>query len=373
MKHLAEYRDAALVDTIVARIRRRATRRWALMEVCGGQTHGIVRHGLDELVSDAVTLIHGPGCPVCVTPAAVIDEAIALARRPEVILATFGDMIRVPGSGGDLARARAEGGDVRVVMGPLDAVGLAARHPDRTVVFLAVGFETTAPVNALSVLDAERRGLANFALLGAHVLVPPAMEAILTAPTIRVEGFLAAGHVCTITGTDVYHAIATRYRVPIVVTGFEPVDILAGIEACVDQLEDGRAEVENAYARAVRPGGNPAAIAAVERVFEPCDQVWRGLGVLPRSGLRFRPAYERFDARRRFSIAIAPHRSGADPGSGDGAPESTCLAGEILTGARRPSECPAFGRRCTPESPLGAPMVSAEGACAAYHRYRRTS
>lgn len=368
MKHLDEYRDAARAHAIAERIRRRVTRGWTLMEVCGGQTHSIVRHGLDELLPDGVTLIHGPGCPVCVTPAEVIDEAIALTRRPEVTLATFGDMIRVPGSGGDLARARAEGGDVRVVMGPLDAVSIAEREPDRTVVFLAVGFETTAPVNALAVLEAERRSLPNLALLGAHVLVPPAMEAILSAPSNRVEGFLAAGHVCTITGTDPYHAIAKRYRVPIVVTGFEPVDILSGVEACVTQLESGRAEVENAYARAVRPEGNRTAIAAVDRVFETCDQAWRGLGVLPGSGLRFRPGYARFDARRRFPEIVT-----GVVGGGTGAGGEACLAGEILTGARRPPACPAFGVACTPESPLGAPMVSAEGACAAYFRYRRTS
>jgi hydrogenase expression/formation protein HypD len=375
VKHLEEYRDATLVHAIAAQIRERVTCPWTLMEVCGGQTHSIVRHGLDEMLPPEVTLIHGPGCPVCVTPISVIDHAIALTRHPEVILATFGDMVRVPGRDGDLARARAQGGDVRVVMGPLDAVTLAERNPERTVVFLAVGFETTAPVNALAVLEAERRELLNFTLLAAHVLVPPAMEAILSGPGNRVQGFLAAGHVCTITGTHPYHAIARKHQVPIVVTGFEPVDILAGIEACVTQLEAGRAEVENAYARAVRPEGNATALRAMDRVFEVANQSWRGLGTIPRSGLRIRPAYARFDAARRYPEPARSPGTGeaGDPdGVGQNHPESVCVAGEILTGVRRPSECPAFGTACTPEMPLGAPMVSAEGACSAYFRYRRT-
>ena len=361
MKYLDEYRDRDAAQRCAEALRRRVTRPWTIMEVCGGQTHAIVRFGLDALLPDSVSLVHGPGCPVCVTPLERIDQALALARRPEVILCSYGDMLRVPGSGGvDLRQVKAEGGDVRVLYSPLDALALAAAHPEREVVFFAVGFETTAPAHALLVEQARARGLTNVSLLVSHVLVPPAIEAILTAPANRVQGFLAAGHVCTIMGVDEYRPLAARYRVPIVVTGFEPLDILQGVLLCVRQLEEGRAEVETQYSRAVRDGGNQHARDLLTRVFETGPRSWRGLGPIPESGLRLRPERAEFDAERRFQLA---------PG---GAEEpSECRAGDVLTGVLRPTECPAFGARCTPETPLGAPMVSTEGACAAYYRYRR--
>lgn len=360
MKFVDEYRDARAVAELARAIARRVTRPWTLMEVCGGQTHAIVRFGLDELLPAGVTLVHGPGCPVCVTPVELIDKALTLAARPEVTFCSFGDMLRVPGSRQDLLSVKAAGGDVRIVYSPLDAVKLARALPGRQVVFFAVGFETTAPANALAVLQARQLGLTNFSLLVSHVRVPPALEAILTAPGNRVQGFLAAGHVCTVMGCAEYHPLAARYRVPIVVTGFEPVDVLRGVCQCLEQLETGRAEVENAYGRAVREHGNPAARALVDEVFEVVDRAWRGLGRIPRSGWGLREKFAAFDAERRFGL------------TGDGVEESTeCRSGLVLQGALKPPECPAFGTRCTPEHPLGATMVSSEGACAAYYRYRR--
>ncbi|WP_019558352.1 hydrogenase formation protein HypD [Thioalkalivibrio sp. ALE12] len=359
MRHLDEYRDPALILRQAEAIRAACTRRWTLMEVCGGQTHAILRHGLDDLLAGSVELLHGPGCPVCVTPTETLDQAVLLTRRREVMLCTFGDMLRVPGALGDLNAARAAGGDVRVIYSPLDAVALAREHPQREVVLLAVGFETTAPAAAIAVLQAEALGLPNLSLLVSHSLVPPAMEALLTDPDHRIQGFLAAGHVCTVEGAAAYQAIAEHFRVPIVVTGFEPVDLLAGIRACVEQLERGEARVENRYDRAARDDGNAAARDAVSRVFEPVEREWRGMGRLPASGLGLRPAYARFDAVARFGIT-AP-ATGAD---------GPCIAGEVLRGLRRPTDCPAFGRECTPDTPLGAPMVSSEGACAAYLHYR---
>jgi hydrogenase expression/formation protein HypD len=359
MKHLDEYRDAAAVRHLAAAIARTVSRRWTIMEICGGQTHGIVKFGLDELLPPAITLAHGPGCPVCVTPVAAIDAAVALAARPGLTLCSFGDMLRVPGTQSDLLTAKARGGGVRIVYSPLDAVELARRTPGREVVFFAVGFETTAPANAMAVLQARRLGLENLSLLVSHALVPPAIEAILAPPENRVQGFLAAGHVCTVMGTGEYPPLAARFRVPIVVTGFEPADILQGILRCIRQLESGRAEVENAYARAVRPEGNPRARAIVREVFAVCDRDWRGIGRIPASGLALRPEFSAFDAMARFGLPTdAPE------------PPGECIAGAVMRGARKPPDCPAFGRSCTPERPLGAPMVSSEGACAAYWRYR---
>jgi hydrogenase expression/formation protein HypD len=360
MRYLDEYRDPTAARRYVDAIRARTTRPWTLMEVCGGQTHAIVRFGIDELLPPELTLLHGPGCPVCVTPVEMVDAAVAIAARPGVVFCSFGDMLRVPGSERDLFAAKAAGADVRIVYSPLDAVALAADHPDREVVFFAVGFETTAPANAMAVVEARRRGLANFSLLVAHVLVPPAMEAILAAPERRVDGFLAAGHVCTVMGVDEYRPLAARHRVPIVVTGFEPLDLLQGIHMCVAQLEEGRAEVENQYARSVRTAGNAPALAVIREVFEVVPRAWRGIGTIPASGLALRPAWAGFDAARRFAVA----------GTG-GREDPACRSGLVLQGLLKPAECPAFGTRCTPETPLGATMVSSEGACAAYYRYRR--
>jgi len=358
MKYVDEYRDPRLTERLLEAIRRVVTRPWTIMEVCGGQTHTLVRSGLERLLPDGLRLVHGPGCPVCVTPLEQIDRALAIAAQPEVIFCSFGDMLRVPGSSTDLLRVRAAGGDVRTVYSPLDAVRVAREHPDRQVVFFAVGFETTTPATALAVSQARRLGLSNFSMLVAHVLVPPAMEAILTAPANQVQGFLAAGHVCTVMGYEDYVALAARHRVPIVVTGFEPVDLAEGILLAVRQLEAGRYAVDNQYVRAVRREGNRAAQQIVAEVYEICDRPWRGLGVLPRSGLRLSAAYAEFDAERRFACtAITAVES----------PE--CRSGEVLQGRLRPDQCAAFGRRCTPEHPLGAPMVSSEGACAAYWKY----
>jgi len=361
VKYLDEYRDAAAARRTLAAIGGLVTRPWTLMEVCGGQTHAIVKYGLDQLLPPEVTLLHGPGCPVCVTPVAKIDRAIALAARPGTVLCSFGDMLRVPGSGGDLLTAKAAGGDVRVVYSPLDALDLARRSPDREVVFFAVGFETTAPGNAMAAYLARRDGVGNFSLLASHVLVPPALEAILSSPGCRVQGFLAAGHVCAVTGSASYRPVAARHRVPIVVTGFEPLDLLMGLHMCLSQLEQGRAEVENQYSRVVREEGNPAAQALVEEVFDVEDREWRGIGTIPASGLGLRPAYHGQDAERKFDLShvAAP----AEP--------APCLSGLVLQGLKKPSECPAFGRACTPEHPLGATMVSSEGACAAYYQHRR--
>ncbi len=360
MKYVDEYRDAGAAARYAQVLRSLVTRPWRIMEVCGGQTHAIVRFGIDALLPEGVSLVHGPGCPVCVTPVEMIDRAIAIAARPEVIFCSFGDMLRVPGSEQDLLRVKSAGGDVRVVYSPLDALALAERHPEREVVFFAVGFETTAPANAMAACEARRRGVRNFSLLVAQVVVPPAMEAILSSPSCRVDGFLAAGHVCTIMGTQEYRPLAARYRVPIVVTGFEPLDILQGITMCVRQLEAGRAEVENQYERSVRAGGNDAARSVIREVFQIVPRTWRGLGVLPASGLGLRPEYAELDAARRFGVE----------GLG-GAEHEECRSGLVLQGLLRPPDCPAFGSRCTPETPLGATMVSSEGACAAYYRYRR--
>lgn len=360
MKHLDEYRDPAAARALSAAIHKLVTRPWTLMEVCGGQTHTILRSGLQDLLPEQVTLVHGPGCPVCVTPVEQIDKAVAIASRPEVTLCSFGDMLRVPGSRDSLFDAKARGGDVRIVYSPLDALKLAASNPARQVVFFAVGFETTAPANAMAVWQAARQRQENFSVLVAHVLAPPAMRAILGSPDCRVQAFLAPGHVCTVTGYEEYEAISQDYGVPIIVTGFEPADLLDGIRLAVAQLEAGRVEVENQYGRVVRRDGNLAARARVEEVFEVTARNWRGVGEIPASGLRLRPEYARFDAERRFPAPSAPARE-----------SSECIAGLVLQGIRKPHECPAFGVRCTPERPLGAPMVSSEGACAAYYRYAR--
>lgn len=362
MKHLDDYRDSETVRRLADAIAAAVTRPWTIMEVCGGQTHSIVRFGLDTLLPEPLTLVHGPGCPVCVTPAPLIDAAIAIARRPGVILCSFGDMLRVPGSKDDLFRAKSEGADVRVVYSPMDALQLAVTHPGSAVVFFAVGFETTAPANAMAVHQAKVRGVENFSILCSHVLVPPAMEAVLSAPDNLVQGFLAAGHVCAIMGWEEYLPIARRYRVPIIVTGFEPVDILQGVLMCVRQLEEGRAEVENPYSRWVRREGNAPAQQLIREVFRIIPREWRGIGGIPDSGLGLSEAYEDFDAMRRFGLEENP---GPEADSG-------CISGLILQGRRKPEQCPHFGTRCTPEHPLGATMVSDEGACAAYYRYRRT-
>ncbi len=359
MRFIDEFRDPDTARRLAEAVRTATTRAHTLMEICGGQTHAIVRFGIDELLPAEITLVHGPGCPVCVTPVDRIDQAIALAGRPDTIVCSFGDMMRVPGTESDLLRARSAGGDVRMVYAPIDSVRIARENPDREVVFFAVGFETTAPANALAVAEARRRGVTNFSLLTAQVRVPPAIEAILSGPGSRVAGVLAAGHVCTVMGYREYEPISARYGVPIVVTGFEPLDILRGVLNCVEQLEAGRAEVENAYSRAVSRDGNPTAQRMIGEVFEPVTCRWRGLGEIAESGLVLRPEYEAFDAGKKFDLV----RAASDA-------QSECIAGLILQGATTPHECPAFGTRCTPEHPLGAPMVSGEGACAAYYRYR---
>lgn len=363
MKHLAEYRDADTARRMAAEIDRLVTRPWAIMEVCGGQTHSIIRNGIDELLPREpdrhVEMIHGPGCPVCVTPLETIDQALAIAARPEVIFCSFGDMLRVPGSRENLFQVKGAGGDVRVVYSPLEAVKLARQHPDREVVFLAIGFETTAPANAMAVKVAKEQGLENFSMLVSHVLVPPAIEAIMQSPANRVHAFLAAGHVCSVMGTWQYPPLAARFGVPIVVTGFEPLDLLAGIRGAVVQLEAGRAEIENAYPRVVREQGNEAAQRVIAEVFAPTDRAWRGIGVIPASGWRLADAYRDFDAEQRFGVG------------GITAVESPlCKSGEVLQGTLKPDQCPAFGKECTPRTPLGATMVSSEGACAAYYNFR---
>src|SRR5947209_7484585 len=360
MKYVDEYRDGAAAARLAEAIRRCVTRPWTLMEVCGGQTHTIVRYGIDEILPRQVELVHGPGCPVCVTSLETIDRAHAIAARPDVLFCSFGDMLRVPGSRGDLLQLKSQGSDVRIVYSPLDAVNLAAAHPARQVVFFAIGFETTAPPNAMAVWLAKRRGLKNFSVLVSHVLVPPSMTAILQAPGNRVQGFLGPGHVCTVMGTTEYEPIARRYRVPIVITGFEPIDMLEGVLRTVQQLEAGRYEVENPYARAVRREGNPASRRLIEDVFEVCDRKWRGVGLIPKSGFKLRYEYRDHDAERKFEVDdIETEES------------SVCISGQVLKGLKKPHECPAFGKECTPLTPLGATMVSSEGACAAYHAYGR--
>ncbi len=360
MKHLTEYRDGETAKRLAGEIARRVTRPWAIMEVCGGQTHSIIRNGIDQILPNEIEMIHGPGCPVCVTPLDVIDKALAIASRPDVIFCSFGDMLRVPGSQGDLFQVKADGGDVRVVYSPLDAVKIARENPDREVVFLAIGFETTAPANAMAVKLAHDQRVENFSALVSHVLVPPAIEAIMNSPGNRVNAFLAAGHVCSVTGFSHYHPLCDRYQVPIVITGFEPLDLLEGIRRCVVQLESGTAHVENAYPRVVSEQGNEAARAILDDVFETTDRNWRGIGSIPQSGWRLRETYRNFDAECKFDVSTI--RTQESP---------LCRAGDVLKGAIKPNQCAAFGTQCTPRSPLGATMVSAEGACAAYYNYGR--
>ena len=360
MKYLDEFGDPDLARDMLDEIARIVTRPWAIMEVCGGQTHTIIRNGIDQLLPESVTLIHGPGCPVCVTPLETIDRALAIASRPEVIFCSFGDMLRVPGSEKDLFRVKSEGGDVRIVYSPLDAVTLAKDNPDKQVVFFGIGFETTAPANAMTVKLAKAQGITNFSVLVSHVLVPPAITALMDSPDRRVQGFLAAGHVCTVMGMAEYEPLVERYHVPIVVTGFEPLDVLEGIRRVLLQLEEGRAELENAYPRAVSYEGNLPAQAVVSEVFEVCDRAWRGIGTIPQSGWKLSAPYTDFDAEARFDVSdVVTEES------------SLCRSGEVLQGLIKPVACEAFGRECTPRSPLGAPMVSSEGACAAYYQFRR--
>ena len=360
MKYVDEYRDPVAAQQFAEAITRTVTRPWTLMEICGGQTHSIVKYGIDELLPREVTLVHGPGCPVCVTPLELIDKALQIAAQPNVIFCSFGDMLRVPGSSGDLFSVKAAGGDVRIVYSPTDAVQVAAQNPDKQVVFFAVGFETTAPANAMSVFQAKQMGLKNYSVLVSHVLVPPAMEVILGSVDNHVQGFLAAGHVCTVMGYEEYEPIAKKYRVPIVVTGFEPLDLLQGIYMCVTQLEKGRHEVENQYARSVRREGNVPAQQLVSKVFRVVPRKWRGIGEIARSGLGLAPDFAEFDAEVRFGVS--GYSTQEDP---------ECISGLVMQGAKKPHDCTAYGKRCTPDHPLGAPMVSSEGACAAYYRYRR--
>jgi len=359
MKYLDEYRDAVAARKLSSAIDRITTRAWTIMEICGGQTHTIIRYGIDDLLPSSITLVHGPGCPVCVTPLEQIDKALNIASKLGVIFCSFGDMLRVPGSQDDLLSVKARGGDVRIVYSPLDAVRIAEKHPDRQVVFFAVGFETTAPANAMAVFQADRLGLKNFSVLVSHVLVPPAMEAILSSPLNRVQGFLAAGHVCAVMGLAEYTPIAKKYHVPVVVTGFEPVDILKGVYLCIKQLEEGKAGVDNSYARSVRYEGNVPAQTLMKQVFTVGNRKWRGIGEIPESGLFLGPDYTDYDAERRFGLTDF---SVEEP--------EICISGLILQGLKKPFDCPAFGQACTPEHPLGATMVSTEGACAAYYRYR---
>ena len=360
MKFQDEYRDPVAARKLQQAIRQATTRPWTIMEVCGGQTHTIVRYGIDELLPPEIELVHGPGCPVCVTPLELIDKALEIARRPEVIFCSFGDMLRVPGSRGDLLSVKAGGGDIRVVYSPLDCLKIAEQNPQRAVVFFAVGFETTAPANAMAVWQARRRVLSNFSMLVSHVLVPPAMTAVLSSPQNRVQGFLGAGHVCSIMGYAEYEPLAARHGVPIVVTGFEPLDLLEGVYRCISMLEAGRTGVENQYTRAVTRDGNPAARRLMEDVFEITDRQWRGIGTIPLSGYRLSAAYRDFDAESRFDVEDMRT-----------AESSVCISGQILQGLKKPHQCPVFGTSCTPEMPLGATMVSSEGACAAYFNYGR--
>ena len=360
MKHLDEYRDPERAGKLATAIRQSCARPWTLMEICGGQTHTIMKSGLQTMLPDLISLVHGPGCPVCVTPIELIDKAVAIAARPEVIFTSFGDMLRVPGSHKSLQDVKAEGADIRMVYSPLDAVKIAQANPSRQIVFFAVGFETTAPANAMAVWTAEKQGVENFSVLVAHVLVPPAMEAILSSPACRIQGFLAPGHVCAITGFRDYETLAAKFRVPIVVTGFEPVDILEGVLMCVEHLESGRFDVENQYGRIVRRDGNVPAQDTVAEVFEVTERAWRGIGEIPQSGLQLRAPYAHRNAERRFPTQV-----------GRVSEPSVCISGLVLQGVKKPVDCPAFGTRCTPDHPLGAPMVSSEGACAAYYLYAK--
>jgi hydrogenase expression/formation protein HypD len=360
MKYIDEFNDPELAKRLLDDIHATVKQPWAIMEVCGGQTHSIIRHGIDQLIPDQVEMIHGPGCPVCVTPLELIDKALEIASRPEVIFCSFGDMLRVPGSGRDLFRVKSEGGDIRVVYSPLDALKLARENPDREVVFFGIGFETTAPPNAMAVFQAKRLGVPNFSMLVSHVRVPPAIDAIMQSPACRVQAFLAAGHVCSVMGTQEYPPLVERYSVPIVVTGFEPLDILEGIRHTVHQLERGESYLDNAYARAVPPEGNLAARKLLSEVFTVTDRGWRGIGVIPDSGWRLSETYRDFDAEYRFQVGDIHTDESA-----------VCRSGEVLQGLIKPHECAAFGTQCTPRNPLGATMVSSEGACAAYYLYRR--
>jgi hydrogenase expression/formation protein HypD len=358
MKYLTEYRDPGLVENYLRQLRKIVTRPWSIMEVCGGQTHGLVKNGILQLLPEEIRMIHGPGCPVCVTPLHLIDKAVHLALEKGVILCSFGDMLRVPGSQMSLLEAKAKGADVRVLYSPLEAVKLAKAHPDREVVFFAVGFETTAPANALSVIHAQREGLRNYSILASHVLVPPAIAAVMEDEETQIQGFLAAGHVCTIMGIEEYYPLVETYKAPVVVTGFEPVDLMQGILMTVRQLEAGEHRLENQYSRMVRPEGNPEARAVIARVFEVVDREWRGIGTIPRSGYEVREAFGAWDASRKFDVRIAHAEE-----------NKACIAGQVLKGLKKPHECPMFGKGCTPQTPLGAPMVSSEGACAAYYHF----
>lgn len=360
MKYIDEYRDQRIARGLAAEIAMHTTRPWVLMEICGGQTHTIMRYGLDELLPRSLELVHGPGCPVCVTPLETIDKAIALASRDEVVLVSYGDMLRVPGSRSDLFRVKADGGDVRVAYSPTEAVNIARQNPERKVVFLAIGFETTAPANAMAAWQAKKEGLQNFSMLVSHVLVPPAIRALMVAPENRVQGFIAPGHVCTVMGCEEYEALVRDFHVPIVVGGFEPVDLLEAVLMLVKQLEAGQARLENQYGRSVSYQGNRPAQQVMQEVFEVADQKWRGIGSIPRSGLRLRAEYAAYDANRVFQLADVSVEEPAE-----------CISAQVLQGLKKPTECAMFGMRCTPENPMGAPMVSSEGACAAYYRYRR--
>ncbi len=361
MKYMSEYRDATLVKKYLAELQQVVTKSWTFMEVCGGQTHSLVKNGILSLLPDKINMVHGPGCPVCVTPLHLIDKAVFLAEKPNVIMCSYGDMLRVPGSKKSLLEAKAAGADVRILYSPLEAVKLAKENPDKEIVFFAVGFETTAPANALSVVHAERAGLKNYSILTSHVLVPPAIEALIQDETNTVQGFLAAGHVCTIMGMSEYYPIAEKYKIPIVVTGFEPVDLLQGILMLVKQLEAGTFNVENQYARVVKPEGNPQARTVIEKVFEVSNREWRGIGSIPFSGYEVNSVYADFDANKKLNISIPKAEENKE-----------CIAGEILKGLKKPSQCPQFGKKCTPLNPLGAPMVSSEGACAAYYNFSHT-
>lgn len=358
MRFLSEYRNEEATEAYLKAIHNVVTKPWTLMEVCGGQTHSLVKNGILDMLPKEITMVHGPGCPVCVTPLGIIDEAIALAERPEVILCSFGDMLRVPGSKTSLLEAKARGADVRIIYSPLEAVKLAADNPEKEVVFFAVGFETTAPANALSVVHANKMDVNNYSILASHVLVPPAMEAILSDPESRISAFLAAGHVCTIMGMEEYEPIVKKYQVPIVVTGFEPVDLLQGILMTVQQLEKGEAKLENQYARVVQRSGNQLAQQTISKVFGISDRTWRGIGEIPLSGYEVKPEYKQYNARLKFQLALPEVKENGE-----------CISGAIMKGLKKPFECPNFGTKCNPEHPLGAPMVSSEGACAAYYHY----
>jgi len=360
VKYIDEYRDRDIAQKLVAKIASRTRHPWVLMEICGGQTHTIMRYGLDELLPCGIELVHGPGCPVCVTPLEMIDKAIALASRPDVTLVSYGDMLRVPGSQSDLLRVKARGGDIRVVYSPMEAVRIAKANPQRQIVFFAIGFETTAPANAMAVWEAKRLGLTNFSALVSHVIVPPAIRLLLAQPGVRVQGFIAPGHVCTVMGCSEYEELVSEFHVPIVIGGFEPVDLLEAVLMLVEQLEDGRAQLQNQYARSVSRSGNVPAQAIMQVVFEVCDRKWRGIGCIAQSGYRLRPEFAAFDAEQLFGMEEGGVEEPAE-----------CISALVLQGRKKPPDCAAFGVRCTAENPLGAPMVSAEGACAAYYQYRR--